>query len=134
MRDIQVRLEDTYGKAVEGEIDPIKAYIDLYEVAKMADEFRKELLDIVIEKREQYPDKDFTQSGYKVSVASSTRFDYYGDFELDRLKALTMARQEMMKRAYQFQEKGGTFFDENGEAVLPATPKTTTTIKLERIK
>ncbi len=132
MREVHIQLEDLHGKAVEGEIDPIKAYISLYEIEKMAGELRKELLDIVIDKREQIGGKEHVQNGFKVSVASSTRYEYYGDFELDRLKALTQARQEMMKRAYQFQEKGHTFFDENGETVLPATPKTTTTIKLER--
>ena len=128
------QMMDLVAEVKDGQVDPIRAYITLYEIEKIAGEMRKELSDLAIDRREQIGEKEFSTSGYKVSVVSTTRFDYRGDFELERLQTLVKNRQEMMKKSFAMSAKGGTFFDENGEIVLPAEPKTTTYLKLEANK
>lgn len=124
-------MTDLAGQVQSGEVDPIRAYIQLYELEKAAGELKKEIADLAIDRREQIGDKEFATMGYKISVVSTTRYDYRGDFELERLTTLVKNRQEMMKKSFAMSAKGGTFFDENGEIVLPAEPKTTTYLKLE---
>lgn len=115
----------------EGKVDPIKAYIKLYELEKSASELKDRIKNLAIDKREMYNDKEYISSGYKVSVVSTTRYSYRGDFELERLTAQVKNRQAMMIQAYNNKRLGGELYDENGEQVLPAEPKTSTYLKLE---
>ena len=117
--------------AKEGVIDPIKAYIELYEIEKAVAELRKEISDLALDKRISIPDKDWVQNGYKVSAVSTSRFSYPYDTDLERHKLAISNRQKAMKQAYYASRKGQDFYDEYGEVVPPAESTTTTYIKLE---
>ena len=115
----------------EGKADPIRTYIRLYEVEKMAAEFRKQVLDQAIDKREQIGGKHHEQDGYEIAVQSRQTWSYKADEEHERLQALVKNRQALMKKAYASAKKGVGFADENGVLVEPAEPKTSTTIVLK---
>jgi len=124
-------LQDTEGLVESGSVDPIKSYIELYEMEKMIKETLSKVRDHAIDKREQYPDKDFIVGDYNVKVQSTKRWSF-NDAELDRLKTLQKQREAMMKSAFTASEKGVVFHDENGEVVNPAEVKWSTFIKLEK--
>jgi len=115
----------------EGHEDPIRAYIVLYEIEKMAAEYRKEILFDAIDKREQIGGKTYEQDGYEIAVQSRLTWSYKADEEHERLQALVKNRQALMKKAYHSSRKGVGFADENGVIVEPAEPKTSTTIVLK---
>lgn len=115
----------------EGISDPIKAYIKLYELEKVIKEAKAEVTPAAMDKREQYPDKDFIQDGYKISVVSRKTYKYEDDAELDRLSSLIKARQLKMKHSYVASTKGVDYQDENGELIPPAIEKVSTSIRLE---
>jgi hypothetical protein len=117
--------------AKEGLTDPIKAYIELYEIEKAVAELRKEISDLALDKRTSIPDKDWVQNGYKVSTVSTSRFSYPFDTDLERHKLAISNRQRSMKQSYYASRKGQDFYDEFGELVPPAEQKTTTYLKLE---
>lgn len=115
----------------EGHKDPIKVYIELYEMEKIVSELRKEVSDLALDKRTSVGDKEYIQNGYKVSVVSTTRFTYPYDTELERFKMATKNRQEAMKQSFYANKNGRDFYDEYGEVIPPAKSKTTTYLKLE---
>jgi len=117
--------------AKEALIDPIGAYIRLYELEKIVAEHRKEISDLALDKRQMIAEKDWTQNGYKVSAVSQTRYTYPNDDTLERHKLAIKNRQDLMKQASFSAKHGRDFFDEYGEIVSPANTKTTTYLKLE---
>ena len=115
----------------QGKADPIRTYIRLYEVEKMAAEFRKQVIEQAIDKREQIGGKSYEQDGYEIAVQSRLTWSYKADEEHERLQALVKNRQALMKKAYHSAKKGVGFADENGVIVEPAEPKTSTTLVLK---
>jgi len=115
----------------QGKADPIRTYIRLYEVEKMAAEYRKQVIDQAIDKREQIGGMGYEQDGYEIAVQSRLTWSYKADEEHERLQALVKNRQALMKKAYHSAKKGVGFADENGVIVEPAEPKTSTTIVLK---
>jgi hypothetical protein len=124
-------LEKLIGQFEEGQGDPLRTYIRLYEIEKMAAEFRKQVIDEAIDKREQIGGKTYEQDGYEIAVQSRLTWSYKDDEEHERLQALVKNRQALMKKAYHSARKGVGFADENGVIVEPAEPKTSTTIVLK---
>jgi len=118
-------------EAQEGLIDPIGAYIRLYELEKIVSEFRKDIADLALDKRQSIAEKEWTQNGYKVSTVSQTRYTYPNDDTLERHKLAIKNRQDLMKQASFSAKNGRDCFDEYGEIVTPANTKTTTYLKLE---
>lgn len=115
----------------DGKLDPVKAYIEVYEAEKLLKELRQELQNPVMDKISA--DKEYTCGGYKVSTQSRTTWKF-NDPEIDRLKTLIKSREMQAKRAYKLLESDNVFTDENGEIVPPADAKTTNFIKLEVIR
>ena len=124
-------LEKLIGQFEEGQGDPLRTYIRLYEIEKMAAEFRKQVIDEAIDKREQIGGKTYEQDGYEIAVQSRLTWSYKADEEHERLQALVKNRQALMKKAYHSSRKGVGFADENGVIVEPAEPKTSTTLVLK---
>ena len=118
-------------EAQDGLIDPIGAYIRLYELEKIVSEFRKDIADLALDKRQMIGEKEWTQNGYKVSTVSQTRYTYPNDDTLERHKLAIKNRQDLMKQASFSAKNGRDFFDEYGEIVTPANTKTTNYLKLE---
>ncbi len=117
-----------------GVMDPIKAYIAVYQLEKALADAKKALQVEAIAKREQYDAKEqIAVDGYKVSVVNTTRYTY-NDTEIDRLQALVKSRQEMAKQAFAIEQKGGIFSDANGEVIPAAIPSYSAVLKLEHIK
>ena len=50
-------------EAQDGLIDPIGAYIRLYELEKIVSEFRKDIADLALDKRQMIAEKEWTQNG-----------------------------------------------------------------------
>lgn len=115
----------------DGKLDPVKAYIEVYEAEKLLKELRQELQNPVMDKISA--DKEYTCGGYKVSTQSRTSWKF-NDPEIDRLKTLIKSRELQGKRAFKLLESDNVFTDENGEIVPPAESKTTNFIKLEVIR
>ena len=117
-----------------GVMDPIKAYIAVYQLEKALADAKKALQVEAIAKREQYDAKEqIAVDGYKVSVVNTTRYTY-NDPEIDRLNALVKSRQELAKQAFAIEQKGGIFSDANGEVIPAAIPSYSAVLKLEHIK
>jgi hypothetical protein len=115
----------------DGKLDPVKAYIEVYEAEKLLKELRQELQNPVMNKISA--DREYTCGGYKVSTQSRTSWKF-NDPEIDRLKTLIKSREIQGKRAFKHLESDNVFTDENGEIVPPAECKTTNFIKLEVIR
>jgi len=114
----------------EGKLDSVKAYVIAYEAEKLWGEFRKTLMDTVLNKIAG--EKDYTCGEYRVLESSRTTWKI-DDPEVERMKAIIKAREILAKKAFKASELGEDFFDENGEIIPPAEPKYSTFIKLERI-
>lgn len=114
----------------EGKLDPVKAYVMAYEAERLWGEFRKEVMNDVLDKIAG--EKDYTCGDYKVLESSRTTWKYT-DPEVERMKAIIKTREILAKKSYKAYEQGEDFFDENGEIIPPAEPKTTTFIKLEKL-
>jgi hypothetical protein len=117
--------------AKEGLTDPIKAYIELYEIEKAVAELRKEISDLALDKRTSIPDKEWIQNNYKVSVVNTSRYTYPYDVELEKYKMAIKNRQNAMKQAHIASRKGQDFYDEYGEVIPPAESTISTYLKLE---
>jgi hypothetical protein len=131
MNPVTEYLEVLIGQFEEGQADPLRTYIRLYEIEKMAAEYRKQVIDVAIDQREQIGGKTYEQDGYEIAVQSRQTWSYKADEEHERLQALVKNRQALMKKAYHSSRKGVGFADENGVIVEPAEPKTSTTIVLK---
>jgi hypothetical protein len=114
----------------EGKLDSVKAYVIAYEAEKLWGEFRKTLIDTVLDKITG--EKDYTCGDYRVVESSRTTWKF-NDSEAERMKALIKAREILAKKAFKASENGEDFYDENGEIIPPAEPKYSTFIKLERL-
>jgi len=114
----------------EGKLDSVKAYVIAYEAEKLWGEFRKTLMDTVLNKIAG--EKDYTCGDYRVLESSRTTWKI-NDPEVERMKAIIKAREILAKKAFKASEQGEDFFDENGEIIPPAEPKYSTFIKLERL-
>jgi hypothetical protein len=123
-------IHELYSDVENGILDPVKAYVMVYEAEKMYAELRKDLIDQVLEKIAG--EKDYTCGEYRVLEASRTTWKI-DDPEVERMKAIIKAREILAKKAFKASERGEDFFDENGEIIPPAEPKYSTFIKLERI-
>lgn len=110
----------------EGKLDPVKAYIKIYEIEKIASDIRKTLQGSVIEKTTGT--KEYVEGGYKVTTMTRTNWTYKDD-EVERLKALLKNRQTLMQKAVHVNQ----MYDDNGELVPPAEAKYSTYVKLEVI-
>ena len=114
----------------EGKLDSVKAYVIAYEAEKLWGEFRKTLIDSVLDKISG--DKDYTYGDYRVQESSRTTWKI-SDPEVERMKAIIKAREILAKKSFKASEAGEDFFDENGEIITPAEPKYSTFIKLEKL-
>ena len=114
----------------EGKLDSVKAYVIAYEAEKLWGEFKKTLIDTVLDKIAG--EKDYTYGDYRVLEASRTTWKF-NDPEVERMKAIIKAREILAKKSFKASEHGEDFFDENGEIIPPAEPKYSTFIKLERL-
>ena len=114
----------------EGKLDSVKAYVIAYEAEKLWGEFRKTLIDSVLDKISG--DKDYTYGDYRVQESSRTTWKI-SDPEVERMKAIIKAREILAKKSFKASEAGEDFFDENGEIIPPAEPKYSTFIKLEKL-
>ena len=114
----------------EGKLDPVKAYVIAYEAEKLWGEFRKTLIDTVLDKIAG--EKDYTCGDYRVLESSRTTWKF-NDPEVERMKAIIKTREILAKKSFKASELGEDFHDENGEIIPPAEPKYSTFIKLERL-
>jgi len=114
----------------EGKLDAVKAYVMAYEAEKLWGEFRKTLIDTVLDRIAG--NKDYTCGDYRVLESSRTTWKI-NDPEVERMKAIIKAREILAKKSFKASEAGEDFFDENGEIIPPAEPKYSTFIKLEKL-
>lgn len=111
---------------LEGEIDPIDAYIDIYDIKKTAEDMAKVIRDDVLSRAENL-DKDHIQKGYNVQVKSKTTYSYNHSERYRLLKEQLKTIESQMK----FAVKHGEMADTNtGELIEPAETKTSTFITL----
>lgn len=114
----------------DGSLDPVKAYTEVYEMIQLLTDLKKEIQIEAINKLDTVGDK-YAVRGYKVLLQSRTSWSYE-DPEQDRLKQLLKNRQKLAQTSYNNSTKGKPYLvDDMGEIIEPATPKTTTYIKLE---
>lgn len=114
----------------DGKLNPANAYVIAYEAEKLWSEFKKSLIDQVL--NQVTGSKDYTVGDYRVLESSRTTWSVK-DPEIERMKTIIKTREILAKKAYKASENGQDFFDENGEIIQPAEPKTSTFIKLEKL-
>lgn len=134
INQLQDHIESLRAQAEDGTANPIKAYIELYQMEKLIAEAKKAVTALAIEERDKYDRKEvIVQDGYKVSIVETTRYSF-NDVEIDRYKALIKSREDLAKQAFAIGQKGGILTDENGEVIPSAIPSYSTSIKLEANK
>lgn len=131
---IESKIKEIYDDCLDGYNDPIDSYIRLYELEKVVSEYKKKLSDIAIQKRESYNEKEWIQNDYEVNIQNRKTWSYSNDLEYKRLKTLLKERENLMKKAYEFNLQNQIFSDENGLIVESATPKESKVITLRKKK
>lgn len=122
-------------KVKQGEESALDVYPEIYELEKSIKELSSELKDYVIEERSKYDKKDdVIKGGYRISVVTSTRFNYKGDEHWQAIEQAKKNRETLLKKATSMAEKNQTLTDpETGEVIPPAEVKTSTYPKLEYV-
>ena len=131
---IESKIKEIYDDCLDGYNDPIDSYIRLYELEKVVSEYKKKLSNIAIQKRESYNEKEWIQNDYEVTIQNRKTWSYSNDLEYKRLKTLLKERENLMKKAYEFNLQNQIFSDENGLIVESATPKESKVITLRKKK
>lgn len=131
---IESKIKEIYDDCLDGYNDPIDSYIRLYELEKVVSEYKKKLSNIAIQKRESYNEKEWIQNDYEVTIQNRKTWSYSNDLEYKRLKALLKERENLMKKAYEFNLQNQIFSDENGLIVESATPSENKVITLKKKK
>lgn len=118
-----------------GEISPTKGYAMIYQLEQSIKSLKDAIRDKAMEELSQYAQGDEpVVDGYRPRLQYTTRFSYKGDPTWDRIQTDLKQRESLMKKAHAYQQKHGTeLVDDNGEVVSPAEPKTTGTIKMEKV-
>jgi hypothetical protein len=119
-------------EAQQGLSDPLYVYTLLYNIEKVAGEYKRELFEQVESKVSAYGKEQPEVNGYRLSISSRKNWKY-SDPEIERLESLAKSRKQLCQKAYAMQSKGGVFTDENGEIIPPAEFTETTFIKAEKI-
>jgi len=109
-----------------GRTKPLDLYTFLYQLEKVCKELKDEIIDEVIDEVDKYGKDGCDHGGYKMTVNRTSRWTYNDD-EIDRLKALMKARQDLMKQA----SRTPGMTDQYGEVIPEAEQKTSTYIKME---
>jgi hypothetical protein len=120
-------------EASNGFADALEVYTLLHTVEKVSKELKNEIFDEVQTAVSAYGKESPERNGFRLSVSSRKQWSF-SDPEIERLEALKKNRQELAKQAYSIVQKGGQFFDENGEIVPPAEFKESQFIKCEAVK
>ena len=131
---IESKIKEIYDDCLDGYNDPIDSYIRLYELEKVVSEYKKKLSNIAIQKRESYNEKEWIQNNYEVTIQNRKTWSYSNDLEYKRLKTLLKERENLMKKAYEFNLQNQIFSDENGLIVESATPSENKVITLRKKK
>ena len=119
-------LEQRVTEVQKGLSKPVELYAFLHQLEKIAKEFKAEILDEIVDEVDKYGKEGLQYGDYKMTVSRISRWSYT-DEEIDRLKALMKARQDLMKQA----AKTPGMTDQYGEVIPEADLKTSTYIKME---
>lgn len=106
-------------EASNGLSDSLDVYTMLHTIEKVTKELKSEIFGQVETDVNKYGKETPERNGFRVKIGSRKSWSYT-DNELERLKALQKNRQELMKKAYSIESKGGVMTDENGEVIPPA--------------
>lgn len=105
----------------EGNLDPLKTYIDLKKFEGWFKEVMKLVQDKAIDEARKYDQKTFKAFGAEVQLKSNPGTWDYKHSELWNFKKNDLkAFEEQMQSAFHAQKKGNTIVAESGEIVEPA--------------
>ena len=118
-------------KVIEGEIDALKAYIELKRIDKELKSALAKIQDLALSEAEKYESKTFDAFNAEINVRNAAgRWDFkHLDWWI-----VFQAEQGSAKQAYELSLKSKTMIDPDGEIVQPAKympGKTTIAIKLK---
>jgi len=107
--------------AIQGETDPLKAYIELKKIDVALQESIKALKELAIDESDKYPEKSFEMDGVIVSKSRAAgRWDYSEIEQWRKGKKELESIESLAKEAYKATEKGRNVIDGDGVVVQPA--------------
>ena len=115
------KVQELIDGVLDGDIDPLKAFIEL----KAKEKAIKGALDIVqdhaVENAQSYGEKTFKAFGAEIQCkAAAGRWDFKHIEPILKLKEQVKDYEGLAKDAYKLIEKGRQVIDDNGEVVEPA--------------
>jgi hypothetical protein len=120
-------LETRVSEVRNGRTEASTLYAYLYELEKLVKEAKDEIQPLAFEEVEDYGKHGMEYGQYIMKAVQTTRW-VYNDGEIDRLKALMKARQDLMKQSFKIM---GGLTDQYGEEIPPAEPRMSQSIKME---
>ena len=117
----------------KGQIKPIDAYAQVYQLEQAVKSLKETVKDRAFEELGEYAKGDEpVLYGYRPVIVYTTRYSYKHDPSWDRIQAELKQREQLMKEAAAYLQRHGTELVHEGEIITPAEPKTTGTIKMEK--
>jgi len=118
----------------EERIDPMSAYVKLYEIKRQVDDVMKRVKEKALEARQKYDRKEIVEKGgFEIQLASRKSYSFDHDDEYNSKKAELKERESLMKKAAAMAEQNKDLIV-HGEIIEPALVGETEYIKMKRVK
>lgn len=118
---MEKQITDLVEQVKNGEIDGLKAYIELKRLEKTLSESIKTVQEFALTEAAKYGQKTFEFHNAKIELKSGAgtwKFDSYEKY--NSVKTQLKSIEENMKAAYNASQKMQTVVDESGEIIPPA--------------
>jgi len=73
---IQEILSEIYNNTISEEVCPLLAFSELKKIEESVKQIKDEILELALEEREKYPEKELERHGFKISFAQSGKYSY----------------------------------------------------------
>lgn len=119
--DVVKHINNMAVNVAQGEVDSLKAYIELKQIETALNNVKKIIQDNAIIEAQKHGSKSFEFYGAKITLKSNPgRWSFNGYQEHDMASAKLKAVEERMKDSYRMMLKGDTYLGDGGEVVPPA--------------
>jgi len=130
-----MNIEKLISDALNGDADPLDAFISLRTIKKQVEDALKQVEDAAMIEAAKYG-KSFEHNGYKIGLKDgSKRFTYKGVEAWDDVEAQKKKIEELLKMSWANNEKGIQSVTDDGEVIpVPKVSYGKSSITLEKIK
>lgn len=124
MQKIKEQLSNTVQEVLDGNFDPLEAYVELDQLKKYIEKCIEEVKPVAITDAQKYPEKTFVNKGYEISYNEGRRsYDFSKIQRWKEQQIKLKAIEDMAKQAAEMYGKSTNLVDENGEVIQPCIVK-----------